>query len=117
MNVESPTMPTLVWSASTQTERLARTSARLVSASTRFGVVRPALAVDAVGAEEEPVDVQPLQRGDRDRADQGVRRRAHAAGQHDHVAAAPESWSSCATGTEFVTTVRRGTLRMARANS
>jgi hypothetical protein len=40
-----------------------------------------------VGAEEEPVHVQALQCGDRDRADEGVRRRAHPSRQHDHVAA------------------------------
>ena len=44
-------------------------------------------AVDAVGAEEEPVDVQALECGDGDRADQGVGRRADPARQHDHVPA------------------------------
>src|SRR6266508_2984288 len=40
--VDSPTTPHLVWSASTTSRRVAATIARLVSASTRFGEVKPA---------------------------------------------------------------------------
>ena len=81
--VDSPTMPHLLWSATTSTRRAAAMRARLVSASTRLGVVRPGPLVDAVHAEDQRVDVQRAQRGDGDRAGQGVGGGAHPAGE-DH---------------------------------
>ena len=48
-------------------------------------MVRPGLPVDAVRPEEEPVDVQALERGHRDRSHQRVGRGPHPAGEDDDV--------------------------------
>ena len=81
--VERPTMPHLLWSATTRTRR-ARGDQRAVGLGldeVRGG--QPGPLVDAVDAEDERVDVQRAQRGDRDRSGQGVGRGADPAGE-DH---------------------------------
>ena len=64
----------------------------------------------AVHAHEQHVDVQRAQRGQRDRPDERVRRRAHAAGQHDRqVGPRLRGAARSPTWIELVTTVRSGT--------
>ena len=83
-----PRTPHFVWSATTTIRSDAATSARSVSASSRLGVVRPASAVTAVDAHEEHVEVQRADRRERDRPDERVRGRAHAA-REDHGQVGP----------------------------
>ena len=65
-------MPNFVWSARTHPS-VAPDQRPVGLRFEKVGGGQAGAAVDAVDAEEEPVDVQAVQRGDRERADQGVR--------------------------------------------
>ena len=78
-----PTTPHLVWSATTASRRAERTSARLVSASSRLGLVNPVRWSMPCTPRKSRSRLQRPQRRHGDRADQGVGRRADAAGEHD----------------------------------
>ena len=84
--VLSPTTPHLVWSASTHSLAGGVDRARLVSASTRLGVVSPAWASMPCTPRNSRSTCSMRSAPTATGPDQRVRRRAHAAGQHDRLA-------------------------------
>ena len=78
-----PRTPHFVWSATTTSRSDAATSARSVSASSRFGVVKPASALIPCTPRKSTSRCSERIAVDRDRPDERVRGRAHAAGEHD----------------------------------
>jgi (E)-4-hydroxy-3-methylbut-2-enyl-diphosphate synthase len=121
-NELSPTMPHLVWSATTITRRAERTKARLVSDSARLGVVSPA-----------PGSTPWQPRNSRSKcSDRMARSAIGPTSASDGVRTPPVStidvggavWSLCplpwnrlATRIEFVTTVSPGTLNSCSASA
>ena len=81
----SPTTPHLVWSATTISRRPASTSVRSVSASSRFGEVKPGVLVHAVDAEQDEVEMDAPQGRHGERPDERVRGRPDATGQDDRL--------------------------------
>jgi len=81
----TPTIPHLVWSATTTRLRPASIRALFVSASRMFGVVKPDPRVDTVSAHEDDVDVEGPYDLHRERTDEGIRWRSDAAAQDDRL--------------------------------
>ena len=80
-----PMTPHFEWSATTTSRRPASMSARSVSASSRFGQVNPECgSMPWTPTKTRSTWTRP-QRGDRERADERLRRRPHAAGQDDRL--------------------------------
>src|SRR6266536_3203935 len=115
--VDSPTTPHLVWSASTTSRRVAATIARLVSASTRFGEVKPApgsMPWTPMNRQSTCSDWMVCTATGPTSASEGVRTPPTRTTTRSGRSCA---YSTSATGSELVTTVSSGMRVRWRANA
>src|SRR6266498_619103 len=115
--VDSPTTPHLVWSASTTSRRVAATIARLVSASTRFGEVKPApgsMPWTPMNRQSTCSDWMVCTATGPTSASEGVRTPPTRTTTRSGRSCA---YSTSATGSELVTTVSSGMRVKWRANA